>query len=215
MQLPKLVLPPLLGALALGAFACQGNRSDLPPVHLNPNMDFQDRFDPQERNDFFADGMAMRAPVEGTVARGLLKDDDHLWRGRGLDGRFSDKLPGQLDLDPEFIERGRDRYDIFCAPCHDEAGRGAGFVTKHGAPFKVQPKNLHDANLQAMPLGYLYDVVANGKGTMLGYAAQIPVEDRWAIAVWVRVLQKHGIEQAWTVGAPAQVAAAGDAGDKP
>lgn len=213
MSLRNLVVnASLVGGLALSILGCQGNRSDLPPVHLNPNMDFQDRFDPQERNDFFDDGRAMRPPVEGTVARGLLKDDDHYWRGRGIDGRLVDELPGQLELGPELIDRGQERYNIYCAPCHGESGMGDGFVTKHGSPFTVPPRNLHEDNLRAMPLGYLYDVATNGKATMLGYAAQVPVEDRWAIAVWVRILQKHGLDKGWKAGAPTQVAAAEAAG---
>lgn len=197
----------ILGSLALCTLGCQGNRSHDPPVHLNPNMDFQDRFDPQERNDFFEDGRAMRPPVAGTVARGLLKDDDHYWRGRGLDGRLAAVLPAQLELNADLVDRGHERFDIYCAPCHGESGMGDGFVTQHGSPFTVPPKNLHQDNLRAMPLGYFFDVATNGKGTMLGYAAQVPVEDRWAIAVWVRVLQKHGIEKGWTGDAPTQVAA--------
>jgi len=207
MQLRNLALTSLVGTLAVGALACQGNRSDQPPVHLNPNMDFQPRFDAQERNDFFADGRAMRDPVEGTVARGLLKDDDHYWRGRGIDGRLVDELPAQIELSSALIDRGRERYDIYCAPCHGESGKGDGFVTEHGAPFAVQPKNLHEDNLRAMPLGYFFDVATNGKATMQPYAAQVPVDDRWAIAVWVRILQKHGIDKGWKADAPPQVAA--------
>ena len=199
----------LLGGLAVGVSACQGNRSELPPVHLNPNMDFQDRYDPQERNSFFEDGRAMRPPVEGTVARGFLKDDDHMWRGRGLDGRFIDALPAQIELNDELLTRGEERYEIFCAPCHDESGRGQGIVTKRGGRFQVQPASFHQDRLRAMPLGYLYKVINEGQGTMLPYAAQIPVEDRWAIAAWVRVLQKHGIDKKWDDGAPTQVAKAG------
>lgn len=199
----------LLGGLAVGASACQGNRSESPPVHLNPNMDFQDRYDPQERNDFFEDGRAMRAPVEGTVARGFLKDDDHMWRGRGLDGRFIDALPAQMELNEDLLARGEERFEIFCAPCHDESGRGQGIVTKRGGLFQVQPASFHQDRLRAMPLGYIYKVINEGQGTMLPYAAQIPVEDRWAIAAWVRVLQKHGIEKKWDDGAPTQVAKAG------
>jgi mono/diheme cytochrome c family protein len=199
------------GAALLGVAisACQGMRSEVPPVHLNPNMDFQDRFDPQERNDMFADGRAMRPPVDGTVARGWLKDDDHFWRGRGLDGRLVDELPPQITLDAALLERGRERFDIYCAPCHDESGGGNGAVTRRNARFAVQPKNLHEDRLRAMPLGYFYDVIANGKATMSSYAAQVPVEDRWAIAAWVRTLQRHGLAKGWTAEAPAQVAAAG------
>jgi mono/diheme cytochrome c family protein len=181
--------------------ACQGNRSDLPPVHLVHNMDFQARFDAQEENPFFqpvdcaaalnhgCKGRAMRPPVPGTVAVGHLKDDDELHRGRGADGRLFDRLPASLQLGPELLDRGQQRYDIYCQPCHDYTGGGHGIATLRGGGFKVAPANLHDPRLRAMPLAYFYDVITNGKGTMLPYAAQIPVEDRWAIAAWVRTLQ--------------------------
>jgi mono/diheme cytochrome c family protein len=189
-----------LTGLALAGLlsGCWGNRSEDPPVHIIWNMDFQDKWDPQEKVSFFADGRAMRPPVEGTVARGQLKDDDLLWRGRGFDGRFADQLPESIKLDAELLERGRERYDIYCAPCHDETGQGKGIVTQRGGGFKVAPANLHQERLLPMPLGYFYDVITNGKmPNMLPYAAQIPVEDRWAIAVWLRTLQIYGKDKHW------------------
>jgi len=200
--------PHLVGlAAVLGLAACQGNRSDLPPVHLLQNMDFQARFDAQEQNDFFKDvdcaaalnhgcvGRAMRPPVPGTVAVGQLKDDDELHRGRGPDGRLLDRLPASMALSGELLARGEERYNIYCQPCHDQVGGGNGIATRRGGGFSVAPANLHDPRLRAMPLAYFYDVVANGKGTMLPYAAQIPVEDRWAIAAWVRTLQVARTEE--------------------
>lgn len=188
-------------ALTAAIAGCQGNRSDLPPVHLIQNMDFQARFDAQEENSFFKDvdcaravnhdckGRAMRPPVPGTVAVGFLKDDDELHRGRGADGRLFDRLPASVKLGPELLDRGRERYNIYCQPCHDESGGGKGIATLRGGGFKVAPANLHDPRLRAMPLAYFFDVITNGKGTMLPYAAQIPVKDRWAITAWVRTLQ--------------------------
>jgi mono/diheme cytochrome c family protein len=187
----------LAGLTLVGTLACQGNRSDKPPVHVIWNMDWQQKFEAQERNDFYADGRAMRKPPEGTVARGQLKIDQHLYEGRGLDGRLVDELPQQIALDAELMERGEERYNIYCAPCHDQTGRGQGPVTRRGGGFKVQPANLQDPTKQPLPLGHFYDVMTNGKGTMLPYAAQIPVEDRWAIAVWVRVLQIQGRNKGW------------------
>ena len=160
----------------------------------------------------FADGRAMRAPVEGTVARGQLKDDDLLWRGRDFDGRLADKLPESIELDAELLERGRERYDIYCSPCHDKTGQGKGPATLRGGGFKVAPANLHQERLLPMPLGYFYEVITNGKmPNMLPYAAQIPVEDRWAIAVWVRTLQTHGKDKGWA-GAPVAADASTPAG---
>lgn len=197
--------------VSLGLTACQGNRSELPPVHLIWNMDFQEKWDPQEATTFYADRRIMRPPVEGTVARGFLKDNDLLWRGRDFNGRFADQLPEGMTLDADLLQRGHERYDIYCAPCHDQTGRGVGPVTTRGGGFAVAPANLHQERLVPMPLGYFYDVITNGKmPNMFPYAAQIPVQDRWAIAAWVRVLQRHGQDKDWA-GAPAMAADATDA----
>lgn len=177
-------------ALALGAAGgCRGNRSEDPPVHLQQNMDFQERGDPQEFNGFFADGRVMRKPPEGTVAVGLLKDDDHLHRGRNLDGSLADALPPSIKLDEKLLLRGEARFNIYCAPCHGQTGHGDGPVTRRGGGMQPPPVNLHLARLRPEALGYFYNVVTNGKGKMRPYKSQIPVADRWAIAAWVRTLQ--------------------------
>jgi mono/diheme cytochrome c family protein len=205
-QLKTKTLGLALASLALTG--CWGNRSEKPPVHIIWNMDFQDKWDPQEPAEFFADKRAARPEVEGTVARGFLKDDDLLWRGRDFDGRFADRLPDGMKLDAALLERGHERYDIYCAPCHDQSGRGQGPATLRGGGFKVAPANLHQERLVPMPLGYFYDVITNGKmPNMFPYAAQIPVEDRWAIAAWVRALQLHGKDKGWA-GATAAVSGA-------
>ncbi|RMG98030.1 MAG: cytochrome c [Deltaproteobacteria bacterium] len=178
-----------LSAVAFGTVGCRGIPSEKPPIHLQQNMDFQQRFDPQEPNPMFEDGRAMRLPPEGTVPVGWLMEDDHLWRGRGPDGRLVDALPPGIKLDRKLLDRGQERFNIYCAPCHDHLGTGRGMATRRGGGFAVQPKNLHEPRLAAMPLGYFYKVITDGQGTMLSYAAQIPVEDRWAIAAWVRTLQ--------------------------
>lgn len=184
------VLLPLGALLALGG--CRGNSSEEPPIHFQQNMDFQERGDPQERNDFFADGRVMRKPAEGTVAYGFLKEDDHLWRGRLPNGQLADALPPGMELTPALLDRGQQRYDIYCQPCHGELGYGDGPATRRGGGFAVKPANLHQQKFLPVPLGYFYDVATNGKGSMKPYKAQIPVEDRWAIAVWVRTLQVAG-----------------------
>jgi len=200
-----------LALAALALTGCWGNRSEKPPVHIVWNMDFQDKWDPQEPSEFFADKRAQRPEVPGTVARGFLKDDDLLWRGRDFDGRFADRLPDGMTLDAALLERGRERYDIYCAVCHDQSGRGLGPATLRGGGFKVAPANLHQERLVPMPLGYFYDVITNGKmPNMFPYAAQIPVNDRWAIAAWVRALQIHGKDKGWA-GAPVAADASGAA----
>lgn len=186
-----------LAAVALATTVlggCWGTHSELPPVHLVLNMDDQQKYDPQEDNEFFEDKRAMRLPVEGTVAIGKLRDNDHLHRGRDANGRLADDLPAEIKMDAALLARGEERYGIYCAPCHGTAGQGNGIVTRRGGGFAVAPKNLHEPRLKAMPLGYFYKVINEGQGTMLSYAAQITEpRDRWAIAAWVRVLQRSDI----------------------
>lgn len=183
------VLRCALGALAVSTAltACRGNKSAEPPVHPNLNMDFVQYYKPQEDNAWFPDKRAVRPLPAGTVAQGHAKTDRELHVGRGDNGRFLDGLPSTMTLDADLLARGEARYDIYCTPCHAKAGDGQGIVVARG--LKVPPPSYFEPRLQAMPLGYLYDVIKNGKGTMKGYASQVPVEDRWAIAAWVRTLQ--------------------------
>jgi mono/diheme cytochrome c family protein len=175
--------------LALGVFsltACQGSISKKPPIHLVQNMDQQHRYDPQEPNDFFEDGRGMRSPVEGTVALGSLHADSHLDHGKLADGSWADAFPAGMDLDAALLARGKERYNIYCTPCHDQAGTGKGTVVARGF---LAPPSFHDERLRALTLGELYDIVNNGVRNMPGYGKQVPVDDRWAIAAWVRTLQ--------------------------
>ncbi len=190
----------LVVAVALTALAggCRGNKSPSPPVHLQQNMDFGQYFEAQEPNAWFHDGRAMRQPPTGTVARAgvterrtsddaFVRADRHLYEGRGPDGRLVDALPAQIKLDKALLDRGRARFQIYCAPCHDATGSGHGMVMQRG--FQPQAPTYHSDRLRAMPLGHFYDVITRGRGVMPSYAAQIPVRDRWAIAAWVRTLQ--------------------------
>jgi hypothetical protein len=149
-------------------------------------MHDQPRLKPQARSDFaaFADGRAARPRVPGTVARGHLKEDAPLHTGK-RDGLFVDTLP--FPLTRAVLDRGRERYGIFCAPCHGETGSGDGMVVRRG--FR-RPASFHDPRLRERePVGYLFDAITGGFGAMPDYAAQIPAEDRWAIVAYVRALQ--------------------------
>ena len=161
--------------LAVAALALVGCRQD---------MHDQAKYEPYEVSDFFADGRASRLPVPGTVARGWLREDPHLYRGIGADGAFATTLP--MPLSRDLVERGHERFDIFCSPCHGRTGDGQGMIVQRG--FK-QPASLHETRLRDMPYGYYFDVMSNGFGEMSSYASQVPVEDRWAIASYVRALQ--------------------------
>ncbi len=174
--------------VALG-IGCRGQKFDQPPIHLNPNMDQQWRVDMQEPNPHYTDERGMRMPPAGTVVAGSLEATDaahtHLHEGL-LDGRYTDTLPAGMTLDATFMARGKERFGIYCTPCHNETGRGDGVVVQRGyAP----PQSFMEPRLRAFPLGRIVNVLKHGKANMPSYADQVPVQDRWAIASYVRVLQ--------------------------
>ena len=171
---------------------CRGGTSPKPPVHPNLNMDQQNRIDPQEPNDFFSDKRGMRSFVEGTVPQGSLNADDHLYRGKSSDGTFAATLPEKdgdgnaLVLDVAFLQRGAERYGVYCVPCHDGAGTGDGIVVQRGM---LKPPSFHDERVRGLPVGALYDIVTNGIRNMSPYRSQLALRDRWAVASYVRALQ--------------------------
>jgi mono/diheme cytochrome c family protein len=141
------------------------------------------RYETFEASDTFSDGRASRNYPTGTVARGQLRDDDHLYTGK-VNGFFATTYPFPItDAD---LKRGQERYTIYCTPCHGQLGDGKGMVVQRGLR---QAASYHQDRLRNVAVGYLYDVVANGFGAMQGYAEQIPPRDRWLIAAYVRALQ--------------------------
>jgi Cytochrome C oxidase, cbb3-type, subunit III len=170
-RLPKISVTALLAATAAFS-AC---RLDM---HVQP------RENPLARSDFFTDHRSARPPVEGTVARGDLREDAYLYTGK-VNGNPGDSMP--FPVTKEVLERGRERFNIFCAPCHSRLGDGKGFVPSRG--FSRMPPSLHIVRLEKAPLGYFYDVITEGFGIMPDYASQIPVRDRWDIVAYVRALQ--------------------------
>ena len=148
------------------------------------DMQVQPRQNPLSRSDFYADQRSERPPVEGTVARGELHEDTYFYTGK-LGSTPGDYMP--FPVTKEVLERGRERYNIYCAPCHSRVGDGNGFIPSRG--FARKPPSFHDPRLQKAPLGYFYDVITNGFGIMPDYASQIPARDRWNIVAYVRALQ--------------------------
>jgi mono/diheme cytochrome c family protein len=142
------------------------------------DMADQPRANPLSPTTFFADGRSERPLVDGTVPRGSLADDALFVP------KESNAFP--LPVNQELLERGQERYKIFCTPCHGLQGDGNGMVAVRGMKH---PPTYHQDRLREVPNGYLYDVVTNGFGAMLGYSAQIPPRDRWAIIAYVRALQ--------------------------
>lgn len=158
--------------LALVTVGCRQDMHDAP------------RIDPLEAHDFFADNRGARPLPAGTVPRGHLRDDQHRFEGKDASGAFVDTLP--MPLSAELLARGRQRFDIYCSPCHDRTGSGTGMIVRRG--FK-QPESYHSERLRGMPLGYYFDVMTNGFGVMSSYAMQVEADDRWAIAAYIRALQ--------------------------
>jgi hypothetical protein len=145
---------------------------------LKQDMAHQPYYRPQEPSDFFSDGRSERPLLENTVARGSLADDALFVP------KESNNFP--LPVTTELLERGQDRYKIFCTPCHGLQGDGNGMVVVRGMKH---PPSFHQDRLRQVPNGYVYDVVTNGFGAMLSYSAQIPPRDRWAIVAYFRALQ--------------------------
>jgi mono/diheme cytochrome c family protein len=181
----------MFGALALTSVVvlggcARGCTSSRPPVHLNPSMDDQPKVRPQAASDFFFNGAAMREPVPGTVAIGGLKEDTAFFTGRGADGRFVAAIPHPVD--EALLERGRQRYAIYCQPCHDARGDGRGILFQRG---NVPTGNFHQEKVLKYVDGEIFDVITNGRGLMAGYRWPIAPADRWAIVAYVRELQRE------------------------
>jgi mono/diheme cytochrome c family protein len=146
-------------------------------------MHDQPKYIPLRESTFFSDVRSARPLVEGTVARGHLRDDGLLYTGK-VNGADAAVFP--FPVDKTVMARGRERFDIFCAPCHGRAGYGDGMVVLRGYR---RPPSLHQDRLRDVPAGHFFDVITNGFGAMPDYATQVKAEDRWAIAAYVRALQ--------------------------
>lgn len=149
------------------------------------DMHDQPKYQPLEASTFFADGRSERPLVPGTVARGAdwLRDDDHLYTGK-VNGADAATFP--FAVTAEVLARGRERYDIYCTPCHGATGDGNGMIVQRGYR---RPQSFHIDRLRDAPAGHYFDVMTNGFGAMSDYAAQVKVRDRWAIVAYVRALQ--------------------------
>ncbi len=148
------------------------------------DMADQPRYEPLTASSFFENGMSSRPLVEGTIARGHLPADEALRTGKTADGQFVAELP--VPLDDRLLERGQQRFNIYCSVCHGRTGEGNGMVVQRG--FR-QPPTFHSDRLRGMPVGYFFDVATQGFGAMPSYRKQVPQADRWAIAAYVRALQ--------------------------
>ncbi|MGA9039416.1 MAG: cytochrome c [Terriglobales bacterium] len=147
------------------------------------DMHDQPRFKPLAKSDFYTDMRSARPQVEGTVARGQLNADSYFYTG------YVGNVPGDYMPFPvaaDVLERGQQRFNIYCAPCHSRVGDGNGMIVQRG--FRAPP-SYHTDRLRNAPLGYFFGVITNGYGAMPDYASQIPPRDRWAIVAYIRALQ--------------------------
>jgi hypothetical protein len=189
-------------AFALIPFAiaakARNSHSNQPHMHIFPDMDFQPKYKADTADDLFEDGRANRGVIAGTVARGELNADEVFYNGleKGADGQkqWITGFPKQLDLSEGFMKRGQQRFNIYCTPCHNYDGHGNGIVSQRIGQWAA--RNLVEDNgvVMNMPNGQLFNTISNGTSQgltpMMGYAAQIPVADRWAIVFYVRALER-------------------------
>jgi mono/diheme cytochrome c family protein len=161
-------------ATALLLLAVAGCRQDM---HNQP------KYRPLRATAFFVDGSSARPLVDGTVARGTLHEDVVFFTGKNGNVPVKE-LP--FAVDETLLNRGQERFNIYCSPCHDYAGTGRGMVVQRGYR---QPPSFHDERLRNADAGYYFDVITNGFGAMPDYRAQVPARDRWAIVAYIRALQ--------------------------
>jgi mono/diheme cytochrome c family protein len=186
----------VLRALALTSLVvltgcARGCTSSRPPIHINPSMYNQPKVLPQTASTFFFDGASMRQPVPGTVPIGGLKEDAAFFTGRGPDGQLVATIP--VTVDAALLERGRQRYGIYCQPCHDARGDGKGILFQRG---NVPTASFHLDRLVKAPDGWIFDVMTNGLALMPSYRWPIPPADRWAIVAYIRELERKRLESA-------------------
>jgi mono/diheme cytochrome c family protein len=160
-----------IAVVALTAAGCRQDMHDQPKVKA------------YRQADFFGDRRGMRPIPEGTVARGFLQDDDLLHTGKA-NGQAVDEFPFQVTQ--AVLDRGHERFNIFCAPCHGRTGLGNGMIVQRGLK---PPPSFHEERVRNLAVGYYFDVMTNGFGVMQDYRAQVTPEDRWAIAAYIRALQ--------------------------
>lgn len=150
---------------------------------LRQAMYDQEKYEPLEASSFFSDGQSYRPQISETVARGQLRLDSHYYEGK-VDGELSYDLP--VPVTKELLTRGKERFGIYCTPCHGHTGKGDGIIVKRGLKA---PSSFHEQRLRDMPVSYFFDVITNGYGIMYSYASRVPTADRWAISAYIRTLQ--------------------------
>lgn len=177
----------ILSVLAFSALssACSNFTSRQPPIWVWTDMKQQEKYKPQAESAFFADGRTSRRPLEGTIAQETYRPDSAYSTGITEAGLYVARSPEPITAD--LLQRGQQRYNIYCAPCHDRTGAGRGIVFSKAIWV---PGNLHDERIVAFVDGEFFHVISNGRRSMPGYAKQISEQDRWAIVAYIRALQR-------------------------
>lgn len=186
--------------LLVSIMGFRGSPSTRPPIEVFPDMDHQAKYKPQATSKFFADGRADRPIPAGTVPFGrdsgmadaaFLRADDFHYAGKAADGSFAKGFPKDLEITRAFVERGQNRYQIYCAPCHGQLGDGNGITKSYGM---LTVPSYHDDRIRTMPEGEIFNTITNGKNTMMPYADKLSPDERWAVVAYVRALQRaaHG-----------------------
>ena len=182
----------VLGVIVIAVMVVAGKRGDMsrrPPIELFPDMDRQPKLRPQAANSFFKDGLSSQQPIDGVVARGSAYQDTPENTGK-IPGTTNWVQTIPVPVTAQVMARGRERYDISCAPCHGAQGDGKGITTKFGMAVIA---DLHDAAVRKVPQqpdGQIFGTIGYGKGLMQGYASSLTVSDRWAVVAYVRALQR-------------------------
>lgn len=188
----------LIVVLGVSIMGFRGSISTRSPLEVFPDMDHQAKYKPQAESAFFADGRADRPRIPGTVAyartsggeadASFLRADPVVFEGKDASGGWVKGFPTAVTIDPaQLLERGQDRYVIYCAPCHGGLGDGNGITKQYG--MGATP-TFHDQRLRELAEGEIFNVITHGKGNMLSYADKLPAEDRWAVIAYMRALQR-------------------------
>lgn len=192
---PVLVLTSLIALLPPALISrARATKSTSPRINIIPDMDFQPRFLPQTENEMYLDGRSMRPRMEGTIARGALREDDHFDRGQ-QNGEWATAFP--MEVTRQVMNRGRERFEIYCAPCHGVGGYGDGMVSRRASELTelghanwTPPTSMHDELVRERPVGHLFNTITHGIRNMPPYGSQIKTADRWAVVAYVKALQR-------------------------
>lgn len=184
--------------LIVSIFGLRGTKFTSPPMDVFPEwafpgMKYQPKLRPQAASNFFADGRADREPVAHTVARGMLREDDALYAGKDANGQWVKGFPAAITVDQKFLEHGRERFTIYCQPCHGVLGDGQGMTSKYGMGSLLANGNFHKTErILQMSEGQIYNTITHGSENkvMYPYADKLTPEERWAVVAYVRALQR-------------------------